>query len=387
MRIDAATLLVCMVALIVGVSYGMHSPIVPIFAKQDMSADYSSIGIIGTVNYLPYMFAPFFVGILLDRFNKARVLVIGIVINIFAIYLLSFTHQLNEILLLRFISGISHSLFWPSSEALIATNSSKNNRIKGISLFTSAWVAGFMVGPLLGKLILGLFDYRTLFEFASICISFALIPSFLLYRYGSPSALNLGISIANVANAIRLSLKEVAGYSKINSVLLYYAITFGIVLAVYPAFMKSSFQTDQNIELLYFIFGASRFVTLFLVPRLSQFGELSLGIAVASTATAMFISFISSGFVQFAVALVLTGFAISVFYPITISMITSRVPRDHMGKVLGAYEAIFGIGWTAGPISAGMLSDVFGVRFPYLVYFVVGFGLAAIIIIAKYGRR
>ena len=86
---NRAVLLIAICSSIVGVSYGMHSPIVPVFAREQLAADYSQVGILGTVNYLPYLFAPFFVGILLDRLNKSYVLLSGILLNISSIFLLS----------------------------------------------------------------------------------------------------------------------------------------------------------------------------------------------------------------------------------------------------------------------------------------------------------
>lgn len=84
-----AVVLVAICSAIVGISYGMHSPIVPVFAREQLAADYSQVGLIGAVNYLPYMFAPFFVGILLDRLNKSYVLLSGILLNVFSIFILS----------------------------------------------------------------------------------------------------------------------------------------------------------------------------------------------------------------------------------------------------------------------------------------------------------
>jgi hypothetical protein len=46
----------------VGTSCGMHSPKVPIFARELLAAEYSQVGLIGNANYLPYMFVPFFIG-------------------------------------------------------------------------------------------------------------------------------------------------------------------------------------------------------------------------------------------------------------------------------------------------------------------------------------
>ena len=71
---NPAVILVAICSAIVGVSCGMHSPEVPVFAREQLAADYWQVGLIGTANFLPFMFAPLFIGILLDRLNKSYVL-------------------------------------------------------------------------------------------------------------------------------------------------------------------------------------------------------------------------------------------------------------------------------------------------------------------------
>ena len=43
-------LLVNIVSLLIGISYGMHNPILPIFASETIGATYSEIGAIGVAN-------------------------------------------------------------------------------------------------------------------------------------------------------------------------------------------------------------------------------------------------------------------------------------------------------------------------------------------------
>src|SRR3712207_810196 len=101
-----AIVLIAICSAIVGTSYGMHSPVVPVFAREVLAADYSQVGLIGTANYLPFMFAPFFVGILLDRLNKSYVLLSGIILNVFSILMLSTVQSTLEIVLYRTLAGV-----------------------------------------------------------------------------------------------------------------------------------------------------------------------------------------------------------------------------------------------------------------------------------------
>jgi MFS family permease len=382
-----AVILIAICSGIVGISYGMHSPIVPVFAREQLTADYSQVGLIGTVNFLPYMFAPFFVGVLLDRLNKSYILLSGILLNVFSIFILSTVQSTLELTLYRALAGVAHSLFWPSSEVLISINSSTpDTRVKNISIFIAAWILGFTVGPIIGKMILNAFDFYALFQLSAATMAVAIVPSVLLRSYGWPVVQREDVEIVR-ASSVEVA-KEIANHPRLAGVILYYAITFGVVLAVYPAYMSDASLTTQDIELLFFFFGISRFATLLLVVRrISRYGDLALALAVSATAVGMIISFSSTSFLSFAVSIALFGLSTSIFYPVSFSLVTMDTPSGHVGSKLGVYNTLFGAGWTAGPIMAGFASDAFGLSSPYLAFFVMGSTFAAAITIFRKHRN
>jgi predicted MFS family arabinose efflux permease len=292
--------------------------------------------------------------------------------------MLSTVQSVPEIMLWRALAGIAHAFFWPSSEVLISTNSAAETRVKGIAVFTGAWVAGFMVGPLIGRLVLDTYDYGALFQLAGVAVAAALVPSLMLHRYGRPIVAQRE-EVEFRASSMLQVVKEVATYPVVSTVLLYYAVIFGVVLTVYPAYMREASLTDQDIETLFFVFGLSRFATLYFVGKLARYGTIALAMAVAATAVGMLISFAFASLLTFAVALVLVGLAISIFYPVTLNIVTRNMPGEKMGERLGVYEALFGVGWTIGPIAVGLSSDAFGSSSPYLALFIIGSALSGAI--------
>lgn len=376
---NRAVLMVATCAAIVGISYGMHSPIVPVFARDELGADYSQIGLIGMVNYLPYMFAPFFVGMLLDRLNKSYMLIAGMLLNVLSIYMLTTAQSVPEVMFYRALAGVAHALFWPSAEVLISTNSAADKRVKSISTFIASWILGFMAGPLIGKLVLDVSGFVMLFEIAAIVMAAGIVPSVLLRRHGWP-AVQKDLEVR--AGRVQI-VREVTDHPALSSVILYYAITFGVVLAVLPAYMSEASLTSQDIEILFFVFGIARFATLMMVPKIAMHGVLALALAVIATAIAMLLSFAFTSILSFAVAMVLVGLATSIFYPVTFSLVTRDTPSGRIGAKLGVYNTLFGTGWTAGPIVAGVSSDTFGSGSPYFAFFVAGSILAGSIAVVK----
>jgi MFS family permease len=381
---NLAVVLIAICSGIVGVSYGMHSPIVPVFAREQLAAEYSQVGLIGTVNYLPFMFAPFFVGILLDRLNKSYILLSGILLNVFSIFLLSIVQSILEIMLYRALTGVAHALFWTSCEVLVSINSTTDRRVRNISVFIGAWILGFMVGPIIGKQILNVFDYYALFQLAAVIMAVGIVPSVLLRSYGWPPVQK---DLEVQANSVKLA-KEMATHPTLAGVILYYAMTFGVVLAVYPAYMSDASLTNQDIELMFFVFGVSRFVTLLLlVTRISKYGEPALALAVLITAIGMIISFSSRSLLSFSLSIALFGLSTSIFYPVSFRLVTMNTPSGHLGSKLGVYNTLFGAGWTAGPIAAGFASDAFGSGSPYLAFFILGSMFVAAITIFRKGSN
>jgi len=369
-------MLVNSTGLIIGISYGLHGPILPIFAKNIVGASYSDLGFIGLANYIPYMFIPIFVGILLDKFNNGYLLAIGAATNSASIYLLSLAQSVPEIMGFRIITGIAHAFFWPPCQSIISNESNEQNRVRNISWFTMFFVMGFMIGPLLGSILLENLDinYRILFQITSFILSTAIVSSLLISRK-SISRHHERFSF--------LSIKEMKKFPEVIVLLIFCTASFGIILSIYPAFLDDSGMSDKDILLLYFAFGISRVISLGLGGKLSRKTSQTLIAATMAISAGLAISVVSHSIVMFTIALMLMGFGFSIFFPLTLEIILSKTSKGISGKIIGAYETVFGIGWAIGPAIGGQINQVFGNNSPYLVFSMIGIGVTMLAIIFR----
>ncbi|MGB9125377.1 MAG: MFS transporter [Nitrosotalea sp.] len=356
-------ILVYIVALIVGFSYGMHNPVVPLFSK-DLGASYLDLGIIGFANFIPYMFIPLFVGLLLDRFNKGLLLSLGLVIDTLSIYLLSVADSVPQVIMFRTLVGVAHSFFWPPCESIISQSTTPQNRVKAISQFMAFFVVGLMIGPLVGSFLLEHFDvsYRMIFQIAAFAIATSLVFSLMLSKNGK--TVHTGIkSITSVKHLIK--------FPTVIAILLFCSVSFGVFLAIIPAYMSERKISESNIELLFFVFGISRLVSLFASNFLMKKFLASLLLVILSISGGMLVLFYSHSMVQFSMAVLLLGFGFSVYFPLTFEIIM-RKAKENAGALIGAYEATFGIGWAFGPLIIGVIANSFGSSVPYLVLSISG---------------
>ena len=356
-------ILVYIIALIVGFSYGIHNPIVPLFAK-DMGASYSDLGVIGFANFIPYMFIPLFVGLLLDRFNKGILLSLGLVLDSVSIYLLSVADSVPQVILFRTLVGVAHSFFWPPCESIISKSTSPQNRVKAISRFMAFFVAGIMIGPLVGSFLLEHFDvsYRMIFQIAAFAIATSLVSSLMLSK--DKDVTHNGIlSIASAKHLIK--------FPTVIAILLFCSVSFGVFLAILPAFMSERSISESNIELLFFVFGISRLVSLLTSSFLMKKFLTSILLVIISISAGMLMLYYSHSVLEFSVAVLILGFGFSVYFPLTFEIIM-RKSKENVGALIGAYEATFGMGWAFGPLIIGVVANSFGSSLPYLVLSIVG---------------
>ena len=368
--------LVYVTSLLVGLSYGMHNPIVPVFAKQVIGASYVELGIIGLMNFLPYMFIPIFVGVLLDRFNNGLLLSAGIAVNTTSIYLLSISQSIPEVAAFRAMTGFAHAFFWPPCERIITQVETPERRVKSIARFMGFFVGGIMIGPLIGTFLLENLDvtYRILFQYATYTIAVAIISSLLLTKYGKTtqsSSLSIG------------SIKQITKFPLIIMILIFCSASFGTFLTIYPAFMNDRAISESGIELLFFIFGISRLVTLVFIGPLEKRIFHSLVATILSIAVGMLVVFYSFTFEAFAIAMLIMGFGYTIYFPLTFEIIMHKVQAKFSGGMIGAYEATFGVGWATGPLFSGIVAYFLGNNAPYLAFFVIGIAITGIIIANK----
>lgn len=369
-------ILVNIVAILIGISYGMHGPILPVFAKNIIGATYPELGLIGLANFIPYMFIPLFVGILLDKYNNAHLLSIGIVINSASIYLLSISQSVPEVIVFRIMTGIAHAFFWPPCESIISSVTRGQSRVKHIARFTGFFVAGFTIGPLIGSMFLEHLElsYRILFQIAAFSLSTAIIASLYLSK----------IHVHSHRSVFSFSsIKEMRKFPVVILMVIYCTASFGIILTIYPAFLDDRLFSGIEIEMLYFMFGLSRIATLIGAGRLATKTSITLIAALLSISLGLVISFLAQSIFEFAIALFLMGFGFSIFFPLTLEIILSKTKKEISGTIIGAYETTFGIGWAIGPITAGLISHYWGNAFPYLVFFVLGICITMISIIKR----
>jgi MFS family permease len=274
------------------------------------------------------------------------------------------------------MTGVAHAFFWPPCESIISNESTEHSRVKNISWFTMFFVMGFMIGPLLGSVFLEGLDitYRILFQIASFILAAAIISSLLASKK----------TIRKHHERFSFSsIKEMKKFPEVITLLIFCTSSFGIILTIFPAFLNDKGMADTDILLLYFVFGISRVVSLALVGKFAKRTSQTLIAATIAISIGLTISVVADSIIVFGIALILMGFGFSIFFPLTLEIILSKTRKGVSGKIIGAYETIFGVGWMIGPTIGGPVTQSLGNEAPYLIFGIIGIGITLLAIVSR----
>ena len=216
--------------------------------------------------------------------------------------------------------------------------------------------------------------YRTLFQVTAFILATTIICSILVSRK----------KVRNHHERFSFSsIKEMKRFPEVIILLVFCTSSFGIILSIYPAFLNDNGMSDTDILLLFFVFGISRVISLALAGKFARRTSQTLIAATIAVSLGLAISVFAESIITFAISLVLMGFGFSIFFPLTLEIILSKTKKGISGKIIGAYETVFGVGWAIGPTIGGPLTQSFGDEIPYFIFCVIGIGVTVLAIISR----
>jgi len=347
--------------------------LIPAFAEE-LGAGYLDLGLIGTVRSLPYTFLPVIAGYLGDRVGRRRLYLLSVFSVGFATLLLAATHTIAGVLAVQILLGIGLSLFWPISEALVSEISSVNERAAAIGTYAVAWGSGFLIGPLVGGIVADAAGFQLSFLVAGILILTTSGVSAVAIRGEKKQHDNMQQS------STRPSWKLVSAVLPMLVVQIPYAIVLAFIVSIFPGYAAASGLSASEVGLLLSGFGFARTGVFSLAGRMERIGERKIiGLASLGMALVLLLIPTNRSFIALLADSCLAGVFIGIIYPQTAAYVSKRSPSENLGFALGAYEAIFGIGFAVGPILSGFIAQTMSPDFALLVLAVIALSIVPIL--------
>lgn len=161
------------------VGFYMMIPLLASYLLHDLLLSVTIVGVISAIRSLSQQGLSAFCGTLADRLGYKRTILIGLFIRTFGFGMFGFVDHVPGLIIACFFSGLGAALFQPASYAYYAALSTPQNRITVYAIREMLSNMGFVVGPVLGALLMG-FHFKYVSLTATLIFVFSFFLSLLL---------------------------------------------------------------------------------------------------------------------------------------------------------------------------------------------------------------
>jgi len=333
---------------------GMTIPALPLFAYS-LGATETTLGLLGTMPSITYAGLAIRFGGLSEKRGRRAFIILGPTLYLLISLAYMISSNLNQILAVRPLEGISFALFWPCAEAYIADLHGNIPRRRATGYYTLAWSVGTTLGPAIGGYLIDRASIGSPFAACTIVMAISLILAL--------------ISTNEMRSGRELTHDETGGQStSLRSILfaiLGYAFSQATVFSLYPVHASMLGFTEIEIGILLSLIG----ITRTLIFALFTFVRVPSGATMATfgyfiLAMSLILMPILNWFYASAMSFAMMGAGLGLVYISVIGLVMNHQSR---GDAAGAFESGIGIGAIAGPLISGIAAEHIGSLAPYFL--------------------
>ncbi len=340
------------------IRHGIIFPFIPLLAEK-MGAGPTIIGIIVGSFSLIAVFLSIPLGGLVDRFGVKRLLVFGVFCNMVNAAILIRTTTISMLITAQLIAGIAFLLYVVASQAFISRLPDAIRRERGFGWLSFGAAAGQSVGPILGGVLIGRFDYPVAFWVVLALSSAGLI---LLGLKDTKESISTKSSYNPVQDARQAGLLALD-----PKVLMTLIFTFAIIFAAnlrasfLPVLLRAEGLTEFTVGLLISIFAImSTSIRLIFGGLLNTFNRKKI-LAVSMLAVIFSVGLLPSvvSVTGFAILISLFGLGFGMTQPLSMVMIADLTDPDQSGLAMGLRFAAIMAAGLLSPILLGFVIETF----------------------------
>jgi MFS family permease len=335
----------------------VYVPTLPEHA-QSLSATATMIGLIAGSYGLTQLILRIPLGILSDRFRRRKAFVLaGFVVVAGSSVLLAISRSPSQMLVGRALAGVA-ACAWVPCTVLFCSLFPAERAVQATAIMSFSSSFGQMISNLSGGMIAQRFGTAAPFWVASVIAVIGLL-------------VMLPVAEERTCGGTTPSFKSVLGVLAIPTLLavsLVAAITQYASVATSHAFV--SIYATEALKLDLTALGMLGFAALvpsaimagtvaIISARVDEKWLITLGLLLLAGSTAA-IPFTTS-FGTLALTRVVFGFGQGLTYPVLMGLAVKFVTQERRASAMGAFQAIYAIGMTAGPSLSGYIKDTHGI--------------------------
>ncbi|MGM7648692.1 MFS transporter [Nocardia sp. JW2] len=356
-RLPAEIWVLIAAAFVIALGFGLVAPVLPQYAREFGVGIAAASAIVSAFALMRLLFAPAS-GRLVQKLGERRVYLAGILIVAVSTGACALAQTYWQLLVLRSLGGIGSTMFTVSSMALIIRVSPPAARGRVSGVYSTSFLIGSLVGPLVGGALAGL-GLRAPFVIYALALLVVCVIVFAGLRE-SP-VLKDESATTTPELTFRQGWSEPAYRAVLLSSFAGGVAVFGVRMAFVPLLVVETLRQEPGMAgVALTVFAAGNGAVLFASGRLSdRLGRkpfLILGSAICAVGTG------ALGFAPslpwFLLASFVAGIGSGMFSPVQQAALADVLgSRARGGPVLAAFQMAADLGAVLGPIVIGEVAD------------------------------
>ncbi|MHA2423587.1 MAG: MFS transporter [Candidatus Thorarchaeota archaeon] len=348
-----------LVTFLILLGLSLVSPILPTYAES-FQVSYTLVGFVVSAFAVTRMILDIPAGLLSRRFDKKRIMILGLVLLSTSSVLAGFAQSYIVLVIARMIEGAGSALYVTTATVFLAQIAGEEKRGQWMSLYMGMLLLGAIFGPTFGGILADTYDIRAPFFAYAIITGLAVVPTLTL-----PTLVNSGNSgSALKPREILRDMRQVLSTPSFLLVTFTVFTTFflrtGVRTTLVPLFAANNLGMDSSsIGLVLTIGGVTTALTITPMGSVSdRIGrKIPLALCLVLTAGITLLIPYSTDLLTLSIALGLYGAVIGLSGP-SAAYVTDVSPQDKLEISMGIYRMISDFGFVVGPLLLGFLADL-----------------------------
>ncbi|HSW88548.1 MAG TPA: MFS transporter [Candidatus Saccharimonadales bacterium] len=367
-------LIIALIALVNMLGYGIIIPILYSYSKRFGLSDFQNGLLFSMFSVCQFISTPI-IGRLSDKYGRRPLLIISIAGTAASFFLTAFAPNAAFIFIARALDGLTAGNI-PVAFAVISDSTKPEERAKAFGLIGAAFNFGFVFGPAIAALTVGL-GQGVPFIIAGIITVIAVI---LTALYLPETNKHMGETkhgkLFDFSQLWHTLFDPNVGVTFIISLIFFLAFSCAILYGFQPFTMNILKVTPSQNALLFTMFGIIGLISqTFLVGRVSKTLGMkkSFTISLIFTALSFVIMFLSHSLLVFVIASLILGVFNSIVQTLLPTILSQEADAKSQGSIMGLNASYQSIGMIFGPILGGFVATI---AIPWT--FLVGAGLIVV---------
>lgn len=345
------------------------------------------VSLISTVQFLPTLLFSLVSGVLLDKMDKRKVLIVTqasfmLISAIFAVLAYSNHLQYIHILILALLMGLVNSMDMPARQSFIIELVGKEDLMNGIALNSMAFNVARVLGPAVAGVAMLAFGAASCFLINTISFMAVLISLFFIKTTNPQIKSNGKINlIQEIKEGLAYVAKKKVLYASLVVLLIVgtFAPNFTILVSAYSKYILKG--NESTFGLLISFLGIGSFFGASYIAATSKAGPKKSIILLFPfiIGTLLCISGLVTSFVILGILLATVGFFFVAFTSSVNTALQLNTTNEYRGRVMSLYTLVFSGSTPFGSLYAGWFTNTYGAP--------VGFfsaGLAVIVLMIPF---